>query len=68
MQHATNGSEEYCISLGRTRSQTSMGMDWTGRYGKYHKKKKTRLDGTRGEDEGRKMGCIGHGLESGGEV
>jgi len=37
------------------------------RYGKHYKKKAT-LDGTRGEDRGRKTGYTGHGLESGGEA
>ena len=45
-----------------------MGKDGTGRYGKHHKNKKTMLDGTRGEDGGRKTGCTGHGLESRGEA
>ena len=40
-----------------------MGKDGTGRYGKHRKKKKTTLDGTRGEDRGKKTG-----LESGGEA
>ena len=44
-----------------------MGKDGTGGCGK-HRKKKTMLDGTHGEDGGRKTGCTGHGLESGGEA
>jgi len=39
----------------------------TGRYGKHHKNKTT-LDGTRGEDGGRKTGYTDHGLESGREA
>jgi len=37
--------------------QVGMGKDGTGRCGTVHKKKKTTLDGTRGEDEGSKTGC-----------
>ena len=47
--------------------QGDTGKDGTGRYGKHHKKKTT-LDGTRGEDGGRKTGYTGRGLESGGEA
>ena len=44
-----------------------MGKDGTVRHGKHHKKKTT-LDGTRGEDGGRETGSTGHGLQSGGEA
>src|SRR6218665_4222942 len=63
MQHTTNGSEEYYISLGGTRLQTrryGKGRDrkiWE--FGKHHKKKIT-LDGTGGEDGGEKTGYTGH--------
>ena len=53
---------------GQGHKQGGLRMDGTGRYGKYHKKKKTAMDGTRGEDEVRKTDCTGHGLESGKEA
>ena len=58
-----------CLLEGQDYNQGDRRKDGTGRYGKHHKKKKkTTLDGTRGEDGGGKTSCTGHGLESRREV
>jgi len=53
---------------GHDYEQGDMEKDGTERYEKHHKKKKTTLDGTHGEDGWTKTDSTGHGQDSGGEA